>query len=149
MPFGIWTFQTTLIPNPVSLFCPIRKKRAYLATFSIFQANFAYFSIFQAYFAYFSTNDDKLPNSKVSEKLKMVLEKNVGYNTICQISKIIDGEPSAGFTTELSPSEISAFLYASITSCDVERSFSVYKSILAYNRKTFEFENLRIFCNPV
>ena len=96
-----------------------------------------------------STIEDKLPNRKVSEKLKMVLEKNVGYITICQISKIIDGEPSAGFTTELSPSEISAFLYESITSCDVERSFSVYKSILAYNRKTFEFENLRIFCNPV
>ena len=114
--------------DPVSLFCLILP---FLATFSIIQT----------YFAYFSTIEDKLPNSKVSEKLKMVLEKNVGYNTICQISKIIDGEPSADFTTEPSPSEISAFLYAPITSRDVERSFYVYKSILADNRKTFEFEN--------
>ena len=30
---------------------------------------------------------DRLPNSKVSEKLKIVLEKNVGYNTISQILK--------------------------------------------------------------
>ena len=58
---------------------------------------------------------------------------------------MLEGEPSAGFTTELSPSEISAFLYAPITSCDVENSFSVYKSMLADNRKTFEFENLRNF----
>ena len=66
---------------------------------------------------------------------------------------MLEGEPSAGFTTELSPSEISAFLYAPITSCDVERSFSVYKSMLIGNRKTFEFEIFRIFfviqCNFV
>ena len=66
---------------------------------------------------------------------------------------MLDGEPRAGFTTELSPSEISVFVYAPNTSCDVERSFSVYKSMLTDNRKTFEFENFRksfaIRCNFV
>jgi hypothetical protein len=40
----------------------------------------------------------------------------------------------------LSPSEIK---YAPITSCDVERSFSWYKSVLRPNRRTFHFENLK------
>ena len=58
---------------------------------------------------------------------------------------MLEDSPSAEFNTELSPSEIAVFIYAPITSCDVERSFSVYKSMLTDNRKTFEFENLRKF----
>ena len=34
------------------------------------------------------------------------------------------------------------FKYAPISSVDVERSFSVYKNMLADNRRSFVFENL-------
>ena len=64
---------------------------------------------------------------------------------------ILDGEPNPEFNTDLSPNEIAAFEFAPITTCDVERSFSVYKSMLADNRKRFLFKNLRklfvIRCN--
>ena len=33
--------------------------------------------------------EGKVPNSKVSDKLKMVLEKNVGYKTICRKAKLL------------------------------------------------------------
>lgn len=47
--------------------------------------------------------------------------------------------------------DIVYFKYAPITSVDVERSFSAFKTILSNNRRAFEFENLRkhliIQCN--
>jgi len=42
----------------------------------------------------------------------------------------------------LSPSEWT-IKYTSITSCDVERSFSRHKSVLRPNRRSFNFENLK------
>jgi len=39
----------------------------------------------------------------------------------------------------------SGFKHASIfVSCDVERSFSKYKAVLRDNRKSFQFENLKM-----
>lgn len=42
----------------------------------------------------------------------------------------------------LTPSKIAHFKYPPITTRDVERSCSVYKNLLAYNRRSFIFENL-------
>jgi len=44
----------------------------------------------------------------------------------------------------LTPGQITS-LYAPITSCDVQRSFSKYKSILRSNRRLFVFENLKLY----
>jgi hypothetical protein len=43
----------------------------------------------------------------------------------------------------LSPSEMSVMKYTLITSCDVKRSFSRYKSVLKSNRRSLNFENLK------
>jgi hypothetical protein len=53
----------------------------------------------------------------------------------------------------LTPGKIASFKYAPITSCDVERSFNQYKSILHSNRRSFVFENLKqhiiVACNNI
>ena len=71
------TFQTTLIPNPLSLFL------LFSPIFAVFRHNSTSRKLeeegtdLKSQLEVISTIEDKLPNSKVSEKLKMVLEKNV------------------------------------------------------------------------
>jgi Protein of unknown function (DUF 659) len=97
--------------------------------------------------------EDNLPLSggiaeEIRHRLKLVLSKNSGYQTMINISKVLAGEPSA---IKLTPAEISLFKFAPVTSCDVERSFSVYKTFLAPNRQSFIFDNIKkylvIRCN--
>lgn len=72
-------------------------------------------------------------NSRIGKalqtKLKMVLEKNIGFETLNTISKLIDGTESD--TTDLPDDfnidDITFMKFAPITSVDVERSFSSYK----------------------
>jgi len=40
--------------------------------------------------------------------------------------------------------ELTDFKFSPITSCDVERSFSIYKSIPTYRRQHFSFDNLKL-----
>ena len=74
-----------------------------------------------------------------------VLSKNPGYSQIRNICGILSGEISNDNEgiEELTPEDISCFKYAPIVSCDVERSFSKYKSMLRDNRRNFEFENIK------
>ena len=77
-------------------------------------------------------------------KLKNVLSKNRGYSALKKIDGIINGKVTeCGENEELSVENLSSFKYAPIVSCDVERSFSKYKSMLRDNRKNFQFENLK------
>lgn len=79
-------------------------------------------------------------------KLLQVLSKNPGYSQIKNICGILSGEINNGNEgiEELSPEDISCFKYAPIVSCDVKRSFSKYKSMLRDNRRSFQFENLKL-----
>jgi hypothetical protein len=43
----------------------------------------------------------------------------------------------------LNSNDLPLFKYAPVTSCDVERSFSSYKTILRDNRRRFSFETLK------
>jgi hypothetical protein len=83
------------------------------------------------------------------EKLKYVFNKNSGLKKISKISKIINGktltEEESELELNLSPEEISAFKYAPITNCEVERSFSKYKHILSDRRLSFIEENLKYY----
>jgi len=93
----------------------------------------------------------------VLTKLQKVFEKNNGLRILEKISKILDGEYDSNlddfseFPDDYSSDDIVYFKYAPITSVDVERSFSAYKTILSDNRRSFVFENLRkhliIQCN--
>jgi hypothetical protein len=77
-------------------------------------------------------------------KLTNVLSKNRGYSTLKKIDGIINGEVIECDEDEKLPVEdLSSLKYAPIVSCDVERSFSNYKSMLQDNRRSFQFENLK------
>jgi hypothetical protein len=86
---------------------------------------------------------------KVKEKFNIVLKKNPGFKTISTINKILKGEELSMDEIQIQEKyeaqEIASFKFAPITSCDVERSFSVYKSILSDNRKSFLFSNLKMY----
>lgn len=89
----------------------------------------------------------------VRQKLKFVLGKNKGFQTMCQIACILSGKEFKMdiFDEDLTASDIVFFKYAPITSVEVERSFSKYKTVLADNRRSFTFDNLRmtmvVYCN--
>ncbi|KAL4113091.1 hypothetical protein QTP88_016779 [Uroleucon formosanum] len=88
----------------------------------------------------------------VVEKLKKVIEKNKGFNTLRIISNILNGtEENIMELGDLNASEMVYFKYAPITSVDIERSFSQYKNLLTDKRRSLLFENIKemliIQCN--
>lgn len=76
----------------------------------------------------------------ISKKLNEVLCKNEGFQILKNVSKVLSGEFVEGL--QISPGIISALSNAPITSVDVERSFSAYKSILSDRRQSFLLDNL-------
>lgn len=80
----------------------------------------------------------------MKNKFMVILEKNPGWKELQIISDIHSGNDNTGtLEVELSPREITLFSNAPITSVDVERSFSLYKSILRPDRRQFSFQNLK------
>jgi hypothetical protein len=84
----------------------------------------------------------------VKNKFCSIIEKNVGFQKLNEISEVINGN----FSTELDlePHFISKFKFAPITSCDVERVFSTYKYILSDRRQSLTVDNIEkylvIYC---
>ena len=62
-----------------------------------------------------------------------------------KITKIATALSGKIVDIDLPPNIISLYKYAPLTSCDVERSFSIYKSILVDNRKRFKLGNLEMY----
>ena len=77
----------------------------------------------------------------VQSKLEYVLSKNQGEKKLRDISKLIDGEEGS-LPEGWSASDIASLKYCPVQSVDVERSFSVYKTILTDRRTSFTEENL-------
>ncbi|KAJ4429613.1 hypothetical protein ANN_21799 [Periplaneta americana] len=69
---------------------------------------------------------------------------------MCKVAQVLEGVP-VGEIDGVRVCDISLFKYARLTSCDVERSFSQYKSLLRDNRHAFVMENLEmtfvVHCN--
>jgi hypothetical protein len=62
---------------------------------------------------------------RVSKKLESVLGRNMGYNTLCHISKVLASESfDISCIEELTASDLVYFMYALVVPVDVERSFS-------------------------
>jgi hypothetical protein len=78
--------------------------------------------------------------------LEDVTEKNPGYKFLLELARIFRGEDVPEHDTKM---EEIYYKFAPITSCEVERSFSKYKSILVDNRQCFKVENLEqyLVCN--
>ncbi|KAJ4437466.1 hypothetical protein ANN_17610 [Periplaneta americana] len=89
---------------------------------------------------------DSLPDSEVQvlrNKFQNVFGKNSGYNKMCKIAQVLEGVP-VGEIDGVCVCDIPLFKYARLTSCDVERSFSQYKSLFRDNRHAFVMDNLEM-----
>jgi uncharacterized linocin/CFP29 family protein len=82
----------------------------------------------------------------IQNKLDNVVTKNAGLAKIVDIAKVLTGGEA---DLDMQPGQMASMKFAPLTSCDVERSFSVYKNILADNRMRFKPENLEkyLICN--
>ena len=97
---------------------------------------------------------EKMYDTTYSAKLMSVLNKNKRFATVQKISSLLSGKlkkTNDEYIKQFSSSELTAFQFAPVVTCDVERMFSVYKTVLADNRRSFHFENLKyhliIKCN--
>jgi hypothetical protein len=73
------------------------------------------------------------------------MEKNTGFKTMQSISTILNGnEAPLPKELTLSPDQLSSFKFAPLTSCDVERSFSMFKRMLSDNRQNLTPEHLEM-----
>ncbi|PSN41021.1 hypothetical protein C0J52_19858, partial [Blattella germanica] len=79
----------------------------------------------------------------VRAKVDTVLSKNPGYEELQKVVAVMSGESTVKINLDLSPADIVKLNYVPVTSCDVERSFSQYKSILRDNRRIFTFQHLK------
>ncbi|KAJ4433930.1 hypothetical protein ANN_16249 [Periplaneta americana] len=79
----------------------------------------------------------------VRAKVDTVLSKNPGYEELQKDVAVMSGESTVKINLDLSPADIVKLNYVPVTSCDVERSFSQYKSILRDNRRRFTFQHLK------
>lgn len=87
-------------------------------------------------------------------KLQQIISKNEGLNVVKSLCEHFTKEANASASKEVfkyNVQESLSFKYAPITSVDVERTFSMYKSLFRCNRQRFLFENLSqyfvIYCN--
>ena len=69
---------------------------------------------------------------------------------MCKVAQVLEGVP-IGEIDGICVCDIPLFKYARLTSCDVERSFSQYKSLFRDNGHAFVMENLEmtfaVHCN--
>lgn len=92
-------------------------------------------------------------------KFQEVIARNSNLNRLRIIRNALYGrneendedDDDMEFMRQFSPAELSMFRNVPLSSCDVERSFSVYKTVLTPNRRSFHFDNLKhylvICCN--
>ena len=78
----------------------------------------------------------------IQRKLLYLIEKNIGFQTAKQITAILSGKENSIMPPNLTPSMCSCIKFASITSVDVEKSFSKYKTILTEKITSMTSENM-------
>lgn len=96
----------------------------------------------------------------IKAKLDQALAENPGYLTVIKLTQMLHGQQTGALPSdaslkdleeELSEQDVPLYAYAPVTSCDVERTFSKYKAILADHRRRFTVNNLKmnfvIHCN--
>lgn len=82
---------------------------------------------------------------RVYDKLTAVLKANQGFQTILRINDALSDDTNVDLTDlDLEPTDLAAFRFAPMTSCDVEHSFSIYKATLTDRRMNFDMENLKM-----
>ena len=74
-----------------------------------------------------------------------VLEKNKCISFFREAAKFLKGEPAKNQEDPEVARLYELVRFAPLVSCDVERSFSMFKNVLSDNRKKFTVENLEKF----
>lgn len=87
----------------------------------------------------------------VSNKLNLVLSKNPAFNDFCGLASVFNKITETPDNISIEKQFWNKFVYAPVTSCDVERSFSAFKYVLQDKRESFKIENIEkvliIYCN--
>uniref|UniRef100_A0A915NC63 Uncharacterized protein n=1 Tax=Meloidogyne javanica TaxID=6303 RepID=A0A915NC63_MELJA len=85
-------------------------------------------------------------SARIREKFSFILSNNPGIEIFSQICLILSGQNTL---CDISPTLLPYYKFAPLTSTDVERSFSIYKTTLAENRMSFSPKNLEkwLICN--
>lgn len=91
---------------------------------------------------------ESIDNKEYQQKFERILNRNVGFDSLMQIKDILYGNIERDvlrneYVTALSSEEIALFKFSVVTSVDVERSFSTYKSVLTEKRRSFTFEHFK------
>jgi hypothetical protein len=96
---------------------------------------------------------ERAPGSRglvVQQKMDRVLAANEDLEHLRKMAQVLAGEKT-DIDPSFSPSQISAFKYAPVTSVDVERSFSALTHVLSDRRRSLTTENLKklliVACN--
>lgn len=76
------------------------------------------------------------------QKLEALLAKNTGLVAIREVAEALGGE-QGNPDAKIPLTTAVFFKHAPLTSCDVERSFSMYKNVLTDRRHSFKFEHLK------
>lgn len=87
-----------------------------------------------------------LSDKKFLKKMEAVFARNPGFVEIIKIQEIIfnNSKKTSSFICKLSSGELTMFKYAPVSSCDVERVFSIYGNFLTNQRRSFALENLKM-----
>jgi hypothetical protein len=89
-----------------------------------------------------SLNNGGTNTSVASEKMKEVFNKNPGWKTMVALTHALTGS-AATLPNAMTTEQTLCFVYAPITSTDVERSFSEYKSFFRKTRTCFTPDHLK------
>lgn len=82
----------------------------------------------------------------IKNKASYVLAENVSLQNLKTIRDILlNKNVNTSLNIEFKLSNVSSMKYAPLSSVEVERSFSRYKSILRPNRRTFEIKNVQMY----
>jgi len=81
---------------------------------------------------------------KFKIKVHLFYKKNCGYKTMKITSKILERQEVSknGLSEDINEDDITYLKYAPITSVEVERSFSAFKTILCDNCRSFIVKNI-------
>lgn len=82
---------------------------------------------------------------QVFEKCTAVLSKNPGWDTVRKINKVFSGEQfEKPDDWKYDVTDMVAFKYAPLTSCDTERSFSAFKNTLSDKRTSLTVQHIKM-----
>lgn len=87
--------------------------------------------------------DDREIPANIKQRMQSVLQNNSGFSTdLMNIFQCLQGVQNVNIPVGWNIADVNCMTHAPTTSCEVERSFSYFKSIFRSNRQSFTTANL-------